>query len=597
MADKNDRWRKYAKIKFDGKKISDHARRAEAATVGHAREFVVHRWSNIREARRLIIGWLVLVLLLIAAVGLQMLLFKGQYRTQAAAAGGTYAEATLGTIETLNPLYASSSAELSAARLMFSSLYQYDTQGGLKSDLAESMSIENKGRTYFIKLRDGLKWHDGQPITASDVVFTINTIKDPASRSYLSPSWQGIEVEATNDQTVKFTLPATIAAFQHALVFPVLPKHILADVPPGTLRENSFSSSPVGSGPFKFRRLQTANVSNNTKIVHMTRFDEYHMGVAKLDRFQLHAYSDREMISTALKTGEVNGAAHLHSNDAAVIDTNRYEVSNVPVYGGVYSIFNTERPIISDSTVRKALRLALDTGEVRSNVSVPDRPLDLPFLPEQVQADLPKPPSHDAKKAASMLDSAGWKLDGEVRKKDGKPLSIEVVTIKDSEYEKVVESLAGQWRSLGVEVKTTIVDASAAGQDVAQTVLRPRAYDVLVYELSIGADPDVYAYWHSSQATQSGRNLANYTSGVSDDALVSARSRLETDLRGAKYASFAEEWLDDVPAIGIYQSNFVYVNSKKAETLRGGSMITSPSSRYADVVNWTVERETVYKTP
>lgn len=597
MSSGNDRWRKYAKLKFDGKKISEGAKKAETATARHAREFVVHRWDNIRESRRAIIVWMIVVGALIAAVGLQMTIFKNPHRTLATAPGGTYAEATLGPIDTLNPLYASSSAELSASRLMFSSLYQYDTTGGLKADLAETMSVENDGKNYFIKIKDGVKWHDGEPLTAADVMFTLSIIKDPASRSSMTASWQGIDVEVQNDTTLKFTLPATIAAFPHALTFPVLPEHILKDVPASNLRENRFSNAPIGSGPFEFRRLQTVNVTNNTKILHANRFEQYHGGVAKLDRFQLHAYADREAIVTALKTSEVNGAAHLQPGEAATADSGRYDVLDVPVYGGVYALFNTDRGALSDKQVRKALRLAVDTNKVRRSVGVQDRPLDLPFLNEQVAADLPTAPAADSKKAAAELDAAGWRLDGDVRKKDGQPLTIEVVTIKGSEYEKVVESLAGQWRSVGVDVKTSIVDASGAGQDITQTVLRPRAYDVLVYELAIGADPDVYAYWHSSQATQQGRNLSNYASGLADDALVSARSRLENDLRGAKYASFAKVWLDDAPAIGLYQSNFTYVNTKKAQTLRPGSVITSSAARYADVTDWTVERETVYKTP
>lgn len=597
MADSNDRWRKYAKIKIDSKQMSDRARRAEAATVGHAREFVIKRWANIREARRAIIGWLLLVTLLIGSVGLQMLFLSNQYRTEAAAPGGTYAEATLGPIDTLNPLYATTSAEQSAARLIFSSLYRYDTQGGLKGDLARSLSIEDEGKVYFIELSKGVKWHDGQAVTASDVVFTVNTIKDPSSRSYLSPTWQGIEAEALNDTTVKFSLPATIAAFQHALTFPVLPKHILGDVPPGTLREHAFSTNPIGSGPFEFRRLQTANASNNTKVVHMNRYKGYHSGTAKLDRFQLHAYASRDMIVDALKTGEVNGAADLQAAEAAGVDHNRYEVKNLPAFGGVYAIFNTERPALSDRTVRQALRLAVDRSEVRGSIRLPDRALDLPFLPEQVEGELPSAPGYEPERAASMLDKAGWKLDGETRRKKGEELVLDVVTIKGTEYEKVVESLAGQWRSLGIKVETSIFDAKSAGQDVVQSILQPRAYDVLVYELAIGADPDVYAYWHSSQATQAGRNLANYTSGLADDALISARSRLETDLRGAKYTSFAKQWLNDVPAIGLYQSNYTYVYSGRAETMRPGSILVTSHSRYADVVDWTVDKQTVYKTP
>ena len=153
------------------------------------------------------------------------------------------------------------------------------------------------------------------------------------------------------------------------------------------------------------------------------------------------------------------------------------------------------------------------------------------------------------------------------------------------------------WAPLGVKLQTTVVDTSDPTQDFTQNILQPRAYDVLVYELSIGADPDVYAFWHSSQVGQRGLNLSVYTSGVADDALTSARARSEPELRDIKYKAFARQWLNDVPAIGLYQSSLQYVESKQVTALEDEQKLVSPYDRYSSILYWTAGRASVYKTP
>ena len=169
--------------------------------------------------------------------------------------------------------------------------------------------------------------------------------------------------------------------------------------------------------------------------------------------------------------------------------------------------------------------------------------------------------------------------------------------MKDSEFERVVEILSSQWRALGITIDVQVLDPTDVAQNVVQNILQPRNYDVLLYQLNIGADPDVYAYWHSSQAVPQGSNFSNYSNAISDDALSSARSRIEPALRNAKYITFAKQWLSDVPAIGIYQSTSQYVNSVKVNSFNSSNILISPIDRYSDILNWSAGSRGVYKTP
>jgi peptide/nickel transport system substrate-binding protein len=599
VADEKRGWKQFQNLSFDSRDISKRVKKAEGVTVRHAHKFILNRLDSVRSARRHIITWLLLVGVIVSAVGLQFVWFQQSYQTSAAAPGGTYAEASLGPIDTLNPLFASTSAEVAASKLLFSSLYTYDKSGTLHGDLASSIQVDPSNKIYTIKIRPGAKWHDGTLLTAKDVAFTINLIKNPQTRSSQRLTWQDVAVRAVDDTTVEFTLPAVYAAFPHALTFAVLPQHILGQVAAGAVRENTYSRAPVGSGPFSFRLLQTASsTSGQHKVVHMVANETYYRGAPRLNRFEVHAYDTQDTILRALQTGEVSAAADLSGDLAKQINTDDYNVVTSPVDSGVYALLNNNSPVFKDKKVRQALQLATNTAELRKHLSVETPPLDLPFINGQVTgADVPHVPAVDVQKAGALLDEAGWRLSGNVRKKDGQDLAFAITTTKNPQYEQALESLVGQWRKLGIIVSTNVVDPNDTTVNFVQNILQARNYDVLLYELVIGADPDVYAYWNSTQVGISGYNFANYANGAADAALTSARSRLEPDLRNAKYKAFAKEWVADAPAIGLYQSVAEYAVNSNVHSIDPTARLVSGVDRYSNILYWNVATQSVYKTP
>lgn len=571
-------------------------KKVEGATIKHARRFVFKRWHTIREVRQRIALWALVIGVLIGATGVQFWWYQNEYRTTAYANGGTYAEAVLGPVNTLNPIFAQTSAEEAAGELLFSRLMSYDDTGKLQYDLADSMTISDDQLKYTFTVRPDAQWSDGRYVRARDVVYTVNTLKDPATRTTLT-GWSNIKAEVVDDTTVRFTLPAVYAAFPHALRFlPILPEHALRDIKPGQLRESSFSSSPIGSGPFALRLLQNIDSGSGRKIVHLTANKSYYRGAPKLDRIQLHVYNDTDAIMRALATSEVNAASDLPVTTAAGVNKQRYQVDNDPVNSGVYAILNTASAKLSDVKVRRALQLATDTQAVRNAVSSSLPALDLPFVDGQITGNVPKASERNTQQAIALLEEAGWTLKGSTRMKGDQALTLNVVTTKNPDFEKALDILSQQWQELGITVTTSIVDPRDPAQNVAQEVLKQRRFDVLLYQLTIGADPDVYAYWHSSQASN-GFNFSNYKNPISDDALSSARARLEPELRNAKYLTFANQWLSDVPAIGLYQSTAQYVHTNSVHAVQGSADLNSAIDRYNSVRYWTVGERTVFETP
>ena len=585
------------KLRLGYKRLALRVKHAEGATQRHASRFILRRIENVRLVMTEIMIWLAAIALLIAGLGIQYSWNSQGSKKDGAKSGGVYVEGVIGNISTLNPLLAASEPEQAVSRLLFSSLYNYDVTGALHTDLAESMTVKDD-KVYTIKLRNAV-WHDGKKLTAEDVVYTINLIKNPQVRSPLRVNWLDISARAIDDSTVEFMLPAVYAGFSHALTFPVIPKHILQTVSPSSMREADFSSNPVGSGPFAVKRVQTSESTSSTDVVRMEPNTKYYGAVSTLSRLELRTYGNESLLVKAVNSGEVSAASGLSLSAADNIKSKQYSTKHWLLNKGVYLLMNNRSQTLQDARVRRALRYATDTSSIRATVGDNVARLDTPILQSQIAQKLPAAPDYNLDKAKALLKEAGWAYNqGQWKGKDGRPLAVAVTTSSGrDEYKKIVDALKQQWSKLGVDVQLREIDTSSTTTSFVQSVLQPRDYDALLYELELGADPDVFAYWHSSQASASGYNFANYSNRTVDNDLVGGRSRTNSALRAAKYIQFVNQWLNDAPAIGLYQSVGSYVLNNGASIVEPRGSLNTMNDRYADVTTWSTGRASVYKTP
>lgn len=585
------------KIKFDSRILKKRVKKAKNVTVRHAHKFIISRWSSVIESQRHIVVWILIIGLIITATGFQLVWFQKNYRTKTNTSNGTYAEAVLGPIDTFNPLFAESSAEQSIKSLLFSSILKYDQSGKLNYDIASNIKINDDNTIYTVSIRSDVKWNDDTKLTTADIAFTIDLIKNSIVRSTIK-GWDDIKVRVIDDYTIEFTTDFVFAPFEHLLTFPILPKHILGNVSPDKIRENNFSQKPIGSGPFKLNFIQDVDESLVNKVVYLVKNNNYYGGKVNLEKFQLHIYSTTDELIHAIKTNEVNAVADLSPIEVKQINTKKYKVISKPIQSGVYAILNTKSGFLNDVNIRRALQQSTDTAKLRSEISSSLPSMDLPITNSQLMGVLPTVQPFDLISANKILDDSGWLINNEgIREKDGVEFKLEVVVLKDNELEQVMSILIEQWKKLGINIETKIVDPTDISQNVVQSILQPRDFDVLIHRINIGADPDVYAYWHSSQTSPSGLNYSNYSNLASDDALLSARTRVEPELRNVKYLTFSKLWLDDVPAIGLYQSIVSYVSSKEVNTFKNTNIFNSSTDRYSDIIDWSVGSKDVYKTP
>ena len=201
----------------------------------------------------------VLTLVLLAAISLVATVLGVYYSLTKPVpiSGGDYSEGIIGQPMYVNPvLAAGNEADADMARLIYSGLFKYGSDGKIVPDLAESYDVSNDQLTYTVHLKQNVKWHDGEPFSSDDVLFTIQAIQDPAFKSPLRQNWQGVGMEQIDESTIKFVLPAPYAFFLNNLTVGIIPKHVWETVAPTNFSLAEYNLRPVGTGPFEFSDFQ-----------------------------------------------------------------------------------------------------------------------------------------------------------------------------------------------------------------------------------------------------------------------------------------------------------------------------------------------------
>lgn len=551
------------------------------------------RLGRLQGVRRFVISWLLLFIILIFGVAVQVNNLGKYYLFARPAPGGTFVEGILGTFTNANPLYATSNVDNSVSRLIFASLLKLDQNGKLVGDLAEKWTLDEREVVYTVTLKPDIMWHDGYPLTANDVVFTYQSIQNPDAKSPLANSWRGIGVAVKDPRTIEFTLPNALSSFPYSMTNGIVPRHLLSGIPPTQLRSVSFNTqNPVGAGPFQWEAIE---VSGNTpedreQQIALAANKQYHAGRPKLNKFTIRSFQEEGRLLESFNNQELTAMAGLASISSETVREFDIRDYNIPLLSEVMVFFRTTNEFLQEAKVRQALTSGTDRAKIISGLGYPVLPAHGPLLMSQVGYDravtqLP----YDPVQAAKLLDEGGWKVGGNgIREKAGKPLTFGLYSLESGEYAYVIHELERQWRALGVDVKVFTQSSPEL-----QTTLAIHGYDALVYGINVGADPDVFAYWHSSQASPaalSRTNFSEYGSTIADSALEAGRTRSDPTLRGIKYRPFLEAWRTDAPAIALYQPRFLYVSRGTVFGFDPRSM-SSRTDRYANVENWMIREE------
>jgi peptide/nickel transport system substrate-binding protein len=565
------------------------------ATENSIEKHFFRRLANLAKVRRFLVGWVTLMLLLLLIGIMQIGYLRSKYQQLYFVPGGTFKEGIIGSYTNANPIYASSSVDSSVSKLIFSGLFSYDSQQKLAPDLAEKMTIDKTEKVYSVTLKPNLYWQDGQPLTADDVVFTFKTIENPDAKSPFLPSWQGIKVESKNARTVVFTLPSSLSSFPDSLTTGIIPKHLLQSIAPDQLRSNDFNTiKPVGSGPFKYDTVEVIQKDikdEKREQIALLANDGFHGGKPAIRQYIISTYNSQDELLKAYDDKKIDAISQLGTVNDKYIKDQKSNIYSVPIAGQTLVFFKTSQDMLADPKVRKALVLGANRPKVIESTGQVLKRSDEPLLISQTGYDskYSQKTGHPVL-AQKILDGDGWKYNPSkgVRTKKADELRFKLYALSTDEYSHVANELKKQWAVIGVDVEVNLQNE----QELKDTV-STHGYDMLLSTISIGADPDVFAFWHSSQAdvrSRSRLNFSEYKSREADASLEAGRSRSNPRIRAAKYQAFLKSWNQDSPALTLYQPNYTFIVHSPFSGF-DSTTLSNPIDRYSDVEKWMIRQQ------
>ncbi len=538
--------------------------------------------------------------LIIVAAAFLLITYVVANRIIIPAVGGDYTEALVGEPQYINPLYTSvNDVDTDLARLIYSGLLKWDEENGYVPDLAEEVLIDEKKTTYTIKLRDNAKFHDGQKVSALDVLFTISAIQNQAYRSPHAVDFKTTTIAQIDDNTISFTLEKPISQFEKYLTVGILPSHIWSDILPQNAPLAALNLQPIGSGPYKFASF-AKDKKGSIRSYTLTRNDKYFGEEPKIETLTYKFYSDTNSAIQALTNKNVEGVSIIPFEELESVKNNRSVKVIEPFLPQKMVLFFNQKSEtgLSKHAVRSAIANAINKEVIVEEVlSSNARVIQSPILPNKIgyHPDL-ETQRFDPEKAKSTLTEAGYNTQTvEVKSgEDGegddstepakKQLNIILTTVSSPEYLAVAEKIKDQLKEVGISLEIQTISADRLFSDIIDT----QNYELLLTSVLSDNDSDPYIFWHSTQATQGGLNIARYKSSSADKKLTEARAAISNETKEEALRSFQEIIAKDLPAVFLYQSTYSFAVAKKIE----GAEINEvgvPSDRLNIITSWYIK--------
>ncbi len=539
-----------------------------------------------RKERLALYAALVVFFLAGAALGLRLYL---RLTIEIPDYGGEYIEGLVSQPTIINPIMLSGNEiDRDLAHLLFS--------GALT--LSEELKNSEDGRLWTLILKKDLKWSDGEPLTSDDVIYTLDAIQDINTRSPLIETWRGVVAERLSEREVKFTLKTPYAFFADNLRdLRIIPQHIFGGIPYANLRLSNFNLEPVGSGPFLYSRYEKRKDGFITDY-YLESNPYYAGGVPFIDKFKISFLSGAGEAIDRFNTLLLSGFGGLDESNLGKIlaGYNSYRIS-LPRYYAVFWNTSTHQAL-KERGVREALSLATNRESIiTASLAGQANPVYGPILPgiEGYDASVYASEKFSLNDARVKLEAAKW-LPGEdgVREKMiGKVkirLEFELVVPQIPFLIAAANTLKNDWAKIGV--KTVVISVNPS--EINDAAIRTRNYNMILFGNILKNNPDIFAFWHSSERFFPGQNLAVYDNKKADALLESIRKDLDPVSRAGNLKKLQELILADRPAIPLFSPTYLYVATKNLKGFDSGSL-TAASNRFDGVSKWYLKTKRVFR--
>jgi peptide/nickel transport system substrate-binding protein len=485
--------------------------------------------------------------------------------SEAPAYGDTFVQASIGDIGGLIPNLTSDQPSHEVGGMIYDGLIKQDKDLNMAPAMAESWTFSKDCLTLTFKLRKDVKWHDGYPFTATDVVFTWKTITNPKTPAPFKDGFLQVkDVEALDPYTVRVTYPKPFARALETWDEPVLPKHLLEPyVADGKLRESPQNRFPIGTGPYRFREWKPGE-----KVV-VTANPDYYEGRPYIGRVVYRVIPSQATIFLELKAKGVDYAlltAFQYSRQTEYPAFRKaYNKYRYPGTAYTFFAFNLKDPRFADKRVRQAFAYAISKPELIEGIRMGlAREATGPIRPGTwAYTDQVKRYEYNPEKAKALLAEAGWMDrddDGVVEDRQGRPFTFTIRTNQgNDERRKIAEIVQQRLKAIGVNADIQVIEWAA----FIKEFVKPRRFEALVLGLGTGVDPDQYVIWHSSQTAPDQMNRTGYSNPEVDRLLEAGRASCTQKDRIPYYHRLQEILADDLPMIFLYYDERLPVVSSR----------------------------------
>ena len=476
-------------------------------------------------------------------------------------AGLRYAESTAPS--SLNPMLVADMPSLRAAELLYEGLVTPPIGGDVSPALAESWQVAPGEGSVTFKLRSGLKWHDGKPLTSKDVAFTIEAGKNPRTATALGAQFEAFDTVRTPDaNTVIITFKRKVLNPLLYFDFKILPAHLF---PEGFIAADSAVETPVGSGPFKFIEWTHAG-----EIKFNRNPDFRRASAGNIKDLEVSPVPDDNIRKELLTYGAVDLLPQVRPKDIPALE----ELSSVRLYpystlSYSYIGLNFRNEVIRNQKFRQALTIGLDREEMlKAHYGNRGTIISGPFPPASWAYNFDvKPWDYDKRRAAQMLDDAGIK-DGNgdnVREFDGKPINLKIVSLAQSEVQKaVVLDLQQQLKNLGIKAEVRFMEPMAW----KKAVFEDHDFDLVLAEWTFDNSVNIYTLFHSTQAGPNQNNFGGYVNAEVDKLLEDSRDAANSEVLRAIYGELHKKLHNDLPYVFLWSLNRYAAISSRIENVR-----------------------------
>jgi peptide/nickel transport system substrate-binding protein len=531
----------------------------------------------------------VLFFTVIAGLAFSILAVSDKYLATTPVPGGVLIEGVVGIPRFVNPVLAVTRADQDVSALLYAGLMKIDPEGNLVPNLAESVTVSDDGLTYNVVMRRDVRFHDGTPLTARDVAFTIGLIQNADLKSPLRGNWMGVTIEELGEYELNIIVDEAYTPFIENFTVGILPRHIWSELQVAEIPFSPKNTEPVGAGPFAIKSV----VRNDGGLIKSYSLKRAESGasVPKLEGMTIRFYQNEADLFADVEAGLITSTASLEASQVTTIETaGGYQVIEEPLPRVFGVFFNQNRSLVlRDPAVREALGIAIDrTALVQDVLYGHGVPISTPIPPRLGAVDSERNliASASTTLATDILIDAGWSKnqDGIFEKRiDGQtvPLRLTIRTANSDLFAQTAEHLESTWREIGIEVTIEQFEQS----DLLQTVIRERDFEALLFGIDMNRAVDLYPFWHSSQREDPGLNIAQYANIEVDTLLRTARTSKDPLARITAETAALEILEKERPAIFLYVPTLTYV-IKEGVTTSQITGISRPYERLMNVDTW-----------